>query len=84
MFGRRPSAQVVFVGSLIGAIVMAIIAVREATLHSWVWAGVWGLVTLVFAVDAIRAWGWTKGDTNKSSDTPNIQSQTTTQNQEEL
>lgn len=66
MFGRRPSAQVVFVGSLIAAIVMAIIAVREATLHSWVWAGVWGVLALWFAIDAIRAWGWTKGS-NESS-----------------
>lgn len=60
MFGRRPSAQVVFVGSLIAAIVMAIIAVHEATLQSWVWAGVWGVLALWFAVDAFRAWGWTK------------------------
>lgn len=63
MFGRRPSAQAVFVGSLIAAIVMAILAVRQASLHSW-WALLWGALALWFAVDAFRAWGWTKKNRN--------------------
>ncbi len=60
MFGRRPSAQVVFVGSLIAAIVMAIVAVHEATVQSWPWAIGWGVLALIFTVDAIRSWSWTK------------------------
>ena len=60
MFGRRVPPNVVFLLSLLLAVVCGLVAYRALSAQSWV-TGVIALVLAVwFAVDAVRSYGWTR------------------------
>lgn len=60
MFGRRVSVKYVLLFSVLLAFLCASVAVYFARGHSWVAAGVLGVLAVWFAVDALRAWSWQK------------------------
>lgn len=60
MFGRRVPPNVVFLLSLLLAIVCGYIAFRAYSGANLTAAIVAGILALWFGVDAIRSYGWTK------------------------
>ncbi|WP_034386363.1 hypothetical protein [Deinococcus sp. YIM 77859] len=61
MFGRRVPPRVILVLSLVLAVLCAVPAFRYGQAGNWLAALLWGAVAVWFAVDAIRAYGWTRG-----------------------
>lgn len=60
MFGRRVPPQIVFMSSVVLALLCAIGAVAALRAGSWAWVAVLGGLTLWFSVDALRSYGWTQ------------------------
>ena len=58
MFGRRVPPQIVFMFSVVLALLCAIGAVAALRSGSWVWIAVLGGLTVWFSVDALRSYGW--------------------------
>lgn len=61
MFGRRVPPRIVFVLSLVLAVVCAVPAVRYGLAGTWLPALLWGAGAVWFAVDAARAYRWMRG-----------------------
>ncbi|MDO4244625.1 MAG: hypothetical protein Q4C89_01195 [Deinococcus sp.] len=60
MFGRRVPPNVVFLLSLLLAVVCGLIAYRAFTAHNQLGAIIAGLFAVWFAVDAVRSFGWAR------------------------
>ncbi|WP_019586538.1 hypothetical protein [Deinococcus apachensis] len=60
MFGRRVPPRIVFLLSLVLAVLCAVPAVRYGAAGNWLPTLLWGAVAVWFAVDAVRAYGWTQ------------------------
>ena len=60
MFGRRVPPNVVFLLSLLLAVVCAFIAYRALSVDKMTAAIIAGIFALWFAVDAVRSYSWTK------------------------
>lgn len=60
MFGRRVPPRIVFLLSLLLAVLCAVPAVRYAMAERWLPAVLWGAVAVWFAADAVRSYGWQK------------------------
>ncbi len=60
MFGRRVPPNVVFMLSLLLAVVCGFIAYKAYTVHNSVAMIVGGIFAVWFAVDAVRSFGWTR------------------------
>ncbi|ADV68886.1 hypothetical protein [Deinococcus maricopensis] len=57
---RRLPPQTVAILSLLAAALCAIPAVRYGLAHNWLPTLLWGAVAVWFAVDGIRALGWSR------------------------
>lgn len=62
MFGRRVPANVVFLLSLLLAVVCALIAYKAFDAHNTIAAVIAGIFALWFAVDAVRSFSWTRNN----------------------
>lgn len=60
MFGRRVPPNVVFLLSLLLAVVCAFIAYRAYTIQNTVGTVIAAILAVWFTIDAIRSYGWTK------------------------
>ena len=60
MFGRRVPPNVVFLLSLLLAVVCALVTYSAVRTHNTVGAVLAGLFAVWFAVDAVRSFGWTR------------------------
>lgn len=60
MFGRRVPANVVFLLSLLLAVVCGFIAYRAFVSQNTVAAVISGILAVWFAVDAVRSFAWTR------------------------
>ncbi|GMA15850.1 hypothetical protein GCM10025871_21810 [Deinococcus metallilatus] len=60
MFGRRVPPNVVFLLSLLLAVLSGVAAFRYARAENWLPALLWAAVAVWFLVDAARASGWRK------------------------
>lgn len=58
MFGRRVPPRIVFLLSLMLAVLCAVPAVRYGLSGNGLPALLWGAASVWFAVDAVRARGW--------------------------
>lgn len=58
MFGRRVPPHIVFLGSLLMAVLCALGAFMALRAHSTIWLIVGALLAVWFAVDAFRSYGW--------------------------
>ena len=58
MFGRRVPPHIVFVLSLLLAVLCAWWAVMAWRSGSLIWAGVAGVLAVWLAFDAVRSYGW--------------------------
>lgn len=60
MFGRRVPPHIVFVLSVLLAVVCSVPAARYALAQQWVPTAIWAAVAVWFLVDAVRSYGWHK------------------------
>lgn len=60
MFGRRVPPNVVFLLSLLLAVVCGFIAYRAYSVNNTIGTLVAGVLALWFAIDAVRSYGWTR------------------------
>ncbi|PNY81639.1 hypothetical protein [Deinococcus koreensis] len=60
MFGRRVPPQIVFMFSVVLALLCAIGAVATLRAGNWVWFAILGGLTVWFTVDAVRSYGWAR------------------------
>lgn len=60
MFGRRVPPRIVFVLSLLLAVLCGLIALHYGQAARWLPTLLWAALALWFAVDAVRAYGWWK------------------------
>ena len=60
MFGRRVPPNVVFLLSLLLAVVCGFIAFRAYAIHNMTATVIAGVFAVWFAVDAVRSFGWTR------------------------
>lgn len=58
MFGRRVPPHIVFAFSAVLAALCGVWALAAARSGSWVWVALAGVLSLWFAVDAVRSYGW--------------------------
>ena len=60
MFGRRVPPNVVFLLSLLLAVVCAFVAYKAMTVNNTWAAIIGGIFAFWFAIDAVRSFGWTR------------------------
>ncbi|WP_291425248.1 hypothetical protein [Deinococcus sp.] len=60
MFGRRVPPNVVFLLSLLLAVVCGFIAFRAYSIHNMLATAIAGIFAVWFAVDAVRSFSWVK------------------------
>lgn len=60
MFGRRVPPHIVFLLSLLLAVVCGLIAYTAYNADSHIPAGIAGIFSLWFAIDAVRSYMWTR------------------------
>lgn len=61
MFGnRRVPPRIVFALSLLLAVICLAVAWRYGCVENWLPTALWGGVGVWFALDALRAYGWTR------------------------
>ncbi|GAA5513492.1 hypothetical protein Dcar01_02230 [Deinococcus carri] len=61
MFGRRVPPHIVFLLSLLLAVLAGVAAFRYLRADNWLPGLLWGAVAVWFLVDAVRSYGWWKG-----------------------
>lgn len=58
MFGRRVPPHTLFTVGLIVTVLAAVGAFFAFQAHAWVWFGLLAILTVWFAVDTVRSYGW--------------------------